>query len=484
MKINKILLINPPYYIAKSQMNYWPSFPLGMGYIAAYLEKKGYSVQIIDAFGEGYNNKVAHGENHFCVGLSYSEIISKISDYAPDIIGISNLFSAQHYSMHSMAKVIKCHDNTIPVVVGGPHVSAVPELVMMDSNIDYGILGEGEYVFFELISALNNARDLKEVAGIAYRDNGAIRLNRPQEFIEKLDQIPYPAWHLFKMDKYLYQKMSHGGSVKRHPFMTMLTSRGCPYNCFFCSVRDTWGRNLRTRSLDNVIGEITLLREKFGVKELIIVDDNFNFDTDRLHGILDYLIKKRMDLTFEIPNGLFIKKLDEAILAKMKAAGVKRIFFPIESGNEHVRNNIIKKPLDIEAVKELVAYCRKINLESCAYFIVGLPEETRKQIEDTFQLARKLKIMCYFSVATPFPGSALYNYVKEKGLLRSYEIEQCSDEYNILGSDWSADELRKMVFYESLKINYKAKLLTCLKEPFSIPGRACKYLNKNIFYKT
>jgi len=483
MAINKILLINPPYYIDKRQMNYWPSFPLGMGYVAAYLEKNGYSVQVIDAFGEGYSNRIAHGKDHFCVGLRYNEIISKISDYAPDIIGISNLFSAQHYSMHSMAKVIKCHDSTIPVVAGGPHVSAVPELVMMDPNIDYGILGEGEQAFCELINALNNGTDLKEVTGIAYRNNGMIRLNRPMEFIEQLDQIPYPAWHLFKMDKYLYQKVSHGGSVKRHPFMTMLTSRGCFSNCFFCSVRDTWGRSLRTRSLDNVIGEIALLQEKFGVKELIIVDDNFNFDTDRLHGILDYLIKKKMDLTFEIPNGLFIKKLDKPILAKMKAAGIKRIFFPIESGNEYVRNEIIKKPLDIEVVKELVAYCRKINLESCAYFIVGLPGETKKQIEDTFQLARRLKIMCYFSVATPFPGSALYNYVKEKELLRSYEIEQCSDEYNIIGPDWRADELRKMVFNESLKLNYKAKLLTCLKDPFSIPEKVCKYLYKNIYSK-
>ena len=364
-----------------------------------------------------------------------------------------------------MAKVIKNYNKDFKIVVGGPHVSAAPELVMSDNNIDFGVIGEGEHTFLELINALNNGKDLKDISGITYRENGEVKINTDRQFIENLDEIPFPAWHLFKMDKYLNQKYSQGGEVKRRPFMTILTSRGCPLNCFFCSSRDTWGRHIRTRSAENVIKEIKLLYEKYGIKELIIVDDNFNFDVDRLNIILDFLLKEKMDLVIDVPSGVFIPKLNKDVLRKMKEAGFLRLFFPIESGNEHVLHKIIRKQVNLDMAKELVKYCKEINLEVVGYFILGLPGETKEQMRDTFKIVRELKIEPHFSIATPFPGSDLYKYVQEKGLLKSYEIDNCSDEYNINTSDWTNRELLRFIWWERFKLNPREVLNFQLLNP-------------------
>ncbi|HPM42869.1 MAG TPA: cobalamin-dependent protein [Candidatus Omnitrophota bacterium] len=476
--MNKVLLINPPYYASKENINFWPSFPLGIAYIASYLESNGYKVKVIDAFGEGYENRRPHDEKYLRIGLDEKEILSEVSAFRPDIIGIGNLFSIQRFSMHSMAKVIKDFDRRIPVVVGGPHVSAVPELVMSDTNIDYSIIGEGEHALRELVEALSDDKPLDSISGLAYRQGDSLKINRTRKFVGNLDELPFPAWHLFKMDKYINQKVSQGGDVRRHPVMTMLSSRGCPFNCLFCSGRDTWGTSLRVRSPENVIKEIMLLREKFGIRELIIVDDNFNFDVKRLNTILDFLIKKKMDLILQTPSGLFIQKLSCDILRKMKAAGFYRIFLPIESGSEHVRNAIIRKPIDMEHVKELVKCCREIGIDTTGYFILGLPGETKEEMMQTFKVARDLKIQPYFSVATPFPGSDLYKFAKEKGVLKSYEIEKCSDEYNISTSEWKAEELRRMLKRELLRFKYKVILISYIKDPTKFFKKIYQYISK------
>lgn len=476
-RIKKILLINPPYYVSSKKVNFWPSFPLGMGYIASFLEKRGYLVKIIDAFAEGYENRVSHGDKYLRIGLSDEQILTGIADFSPDLVGVSCLFSIQHFALHSMVKTIKNFNKDLPVVVGGPHVSGVPELVMSDKNIDFGVLGEGEEKIMALIDALNNGTDLKKIPGIAYREGDEVRINKSSVFVKDLDEIPFPAWHLFKMDRYLNQEISHGGLVRRRPFMTMLTSRGCPMRCFFCSVRDTWGTNIRTRSPGNVIKEIMTLREKFQIKELIIVDDNFNFDIERLDAILDFLIKEKMDLVVEVPNGLFLKKLNKGILNKMQKAGFCKIYFPIESGNEHVRNAIIKKPVDMNLVRELVSYCRLIGLEAEGYFIFGLPGETKSQMRDTFKLIRELKIQSYFSVATPFPGSDMYKYAGEKGLLKSYDINSCSDEYNITTREWRAEELAKTLKWEKFKLTFKSRAFSAIKDPSKLFKKIAEFIN-------
>ncbi|MBM3251236.1 MAG: B12-binding domain-containing radical SAM protein [Candidatus Omnitrophica bacterium] len=472
--MNRVLLINPPYYIPDGT-DFFPSFPLGIGYIASYLQSLGYSVKILDAFAEGYENQANYHRFHR-IGLSDKEILSEIHNFSPDIIGISNMFSLLHYSLHSTAKIIKEYNKDLPVVAGGPHISAAPELVMRDKNIDFGILGEGEYTFSKLIKALRYGEDYRDISGLSYRDNGALKINRPLGFIENLDALPFPAWHLFKMDKYLYQKASHGGAVKKRPFMTILTSRGCPLNCFFCSVRDTWGRRFRMRSAGNVIQEIALLKEKFGIKEVVIVDDNFNFNIERMNIILDYFIKEKRRLILDVPNGLFIPNLNKDILLKMKSAGFWRIFFPIESGDEFILHKIIRKPVDLGMVKQLVNYCRKIHLDVVGYFILGLPMETKETMRRTFKLVRELKIKPYFSIATPFPGSDLYRFAESKGLLNSYKIEEYSAEYNINTSEWNNKDLKEFILYEKFKLNplrtlwfnFKSTLPLIVKNPKKI----------------
>ena len=493
--IRKILLIQPPAFanIYKTDIN--PNIPLGIAYIAAMLEKEGYEVKILDALVEGWEKEERVDKKMIRVGLSFEEIEERIRDFSPDIVGVSNLFTAQRRNAHRVCEIAKKISPDIVVIMGGAHPTVAAEMVLEDKNVDFVVLGEGENMILELMNYFKGKVELHSLDGLGFREHGKVIILPRTRLIENLDALPFPARHLLPMDLYSRIGLSHGGFLKRTPFSSVVTSRGCPFKCTFCSAHKVFGRRYRYRSVDNVMKEIDMLVRDYGIKELLIEDDNLTLNAKRAEQLFDRMIEKKYDLVWNTPNGVAAFTLTERILDRMKESGCVGLNLALESGNQYVIDNIIKKPLKLEKVVPLIKYARRIGLQVNTFFVVGLPGETIEQIRDTFSFARKMKFYHpHISVLTPYPGTEVLEICKEKGyLVEDFNFDDLMiTRYNIETQDWTIRELDNVIKSETriLRMHYylghpfgfiKDLLPRFFHNPFEYTGRAIKlfrYMNR------
>lgn len=413
----KVLLIFPP--TTSSPENYPPIIPpLGIAYLAAVLEQEGIEVKIIDALllGQESNANCNREKNHF--GMVWKEIGVEISKYRPDIVGISCLFSLQSKNSHKIAKIAKEVDKNIIVVAGGAHPSAVPIDMLQDVNIDFCVIGEGELTALELVKRLEISNDFSDIKGIGYKDKGEIIINPSRPLIAKLDELPLPARHLLPMEKYFGSKRSHSTIVNHYRCASMISSRGCPGKCTFCSIHTIWGNKWRARDPRHVVDEIELLVDRYKVKEIHFEDDNLTLNKKRMENICDEIINRDLDICWTTPNGVAINTLDDGLLMKMKNSGCYRLQFGIEHGDSEFRNNIINKPVDSNWAKRVVKVCKKLGIWTHGFFIVGLPGETDTTLKKTIEFAKELDLdTADFFMATPYPGTTLYKNCVENGYI-------------------------------------------------------------------
>jgi Fe-S oxidoreductase len=392
--------------------------PLGLGYLAAVLEKNGIGVKIVDCLLDGWNERVDVSDNDIRIGLSFDKIEKIVRSYKPDMVGLNNLFTKQRENAHKIYEIAKKIDKNIVTVGGGAHPTVMPELAMSDKNLDYVILGEGEVALMCLIESIEGRRDISSVDGIGYRYGGNIKILPKKNFIADLDSLPFPARHLMSMDRYFGLKVSHGDRWKKR-FSPIITSRGCPAKCTFCSAHAVWGRPFRFRSPDNVIKELKEVKEKYGIEEIMFEDDNLTLNPARAEAIFNGMIKEKLGLEWDTPNGVAAWTLSERLIDKMKESGCRTINFALESGSQRVLDEIIKKPLNLIKVKPLVKYAKKIGLDVGIFLVAGMPGENENDIWDSFHLAAELGVfMPHISIATPYPGSELYGICKESGYLK------------------------------------------------------------------
>lgn len=474
-QIKKILLIQPPYTIHKAEPKGCQP-PLGLAYIAAVLEQNGFDVKILDSIVEGFGIEVDESKENDLIryGLEFDDIEKIISGYAPDIVGISCLFSTQHNNAITVAKLVKNVLENCVVIMGGAHPSVAYRTVLESDFVDFVIIGEGEFSAVKLIDSLKEGKDLSNIDGLAYKENGDLKVNPKTKFIHSLDEIPFPARHLLPMDKYFRINRPHGTASRFTPNTSIITSRGCPANCIFCSIHSVWGKPFRARSPQNVIDEMFQLKEKYGIKELQFEDDNLTFDKKRAKQIFEMMYRENLDIAWTTPNGIAAYAIDDELVSLIKKSGGYRVCLAVESGDEYVLHKIIKKPLKLEKIKPLVSKFKQAGVAVDGFFVVGFPGETKEQMKRTFKFASTVGFdNVNFFIATPYPGTELYETCKESNFLPndfSYARLKVGNA-NISTSEFSAKELESLVARESFKFR-----LNQLKNPIIFYHRVIKRL--------
>lgn len=416
-----ITLINPPFIFTHGSDIIF-SQCLGVLYIAACLQKKGHSVTFIDALFEGKKNTVQLQDGVFKVGLSNKDIVVKIPKDT-DLIGLSVPFSHLASLSHSLIYEIKCNFPEKSIVMGGVYPSTQPYLALQ-SEADYIILGEGEMVICELIDYLANSGSRSIPLGvIPKRDSQPLDSYTPT-YVHNLDNLPLPARNLLPFKQYAFRSQRN---IRWNLTASIITSRGCPFDCEFCSVHQVCGYEWRQRSPKSVLEEIDELANNYQINNFEIEDDNFTFKKQRameiLEGIIERNKKKHQKISWSAPNGLRIDTLDEKLLETIAQSNCLSISLALEHGDKEVLKSMNKK-LDLSKVLEIVELLNKFKISSTIFILFGYPGETRKRFENAISFYVKLKkiapkIDFAFFVTQPYPGTKLFDRCIKEGYFKA-----------------------------------------------------------------
>jgi magnesium-protoporphyrin IX monomethyl ester (oxidative) cyclase len=426
----RVCLINPPRIHPKCWGKPTVYQPWGIAYIAAILEKR-HKVNIIDAPTEGWKNLEQIDETKYRVGLTNEQIAGRLKQWSPDIIGINIPFSGWSKGAFEVANTIKSIDKEITTFLDGLHPTARPIECLSDPNVDFIIRGEGEYTISELVDALEqgNMDDLEKIKGIGFVQNSKPIITHPRPEIEDVDSLPLPARHLLPMDTYFEAvKENPIRGVIRKRWAIMITSRGCPHECIFCSNHIVMGRKWRARNPEKVVEEIEHLINTYKIKQIDFYDDNMTLKKKRIIKICDLIKERDLDIEWYVPTGVRADTLDEELLTKMKESGCRGLRIAPESGVQRVVNQVIKKNLNLKDVEKAVVLTRKLGIKLGVFFILGLIGETKEDMKETIKFANKLRKLgarnFHFSYATPLYGTELYEQAK----LGNYIKKTLSDE--------------------------------------------------------
>lgn len=448
---------------------------MDLAYVAAVLDKQ-HKVQVIDVPNEGWDNLEEIDGAKYRQGLKNEEIIARIKSFTPDAVVITVPFSGWSSAAFDVAATVKKVNRGIAVVLIGLHPSARPKECLKQPNVDFVVIGEPEETVLELASVLEQGRraELKKVKGIGFVENGKTIITAHRPFIQDLDSLPFPARHLLPMKQIFeaVKKMPVSGNLRK-PSVRMLTSRGCPYGCIFCSNHIVMGRQWRARSAENVVAEIEHIIATYGIRQIDFLDDNIAFNRKRLETICDLIVEKGLNIEWCTPNGVRADSLDEALLAKMRKAGCVSILIAPESGVQRVVDTIIKKKQDLRKVEEVVVTAKKLGIKVGCFFIIGMIGETKEDIKATIKYAYKLRKLgadrFYFSYATPLYGTELYKQAKVGGFLKSTFSDEALSEVKPLieTPEFTCDDLL-MLSAEANLVNTaftRSKFAKAIRDP-------------------
>lgn len=382
----KILLIYPP---GKTS---FVTPPLGLMYLAAYLKKDGHEPVILDFLLDKFDENL---------------LLEKAGE--ADLIGISAVTPLIANAI-KLASLIKEKFPEKIMVLGGPHPTLLPEETMKScGNIDYIVRGEGEQRLNWLVEYLEGKRKKEDLDGIYFKENGKI-VGLPQKTcIENMDFLLFPERALVPIERY-----SKFLESREKPATTIITSRGCPFNCIYCS-KPIFGKMFRGSSAANMLKEIELLKNEYNIRELIFYDDSFTLDRERIVKFCRLLIEAGLDIKWKCETR--VNLVDEELLKLMKKAGCYLIGYGIESGNQKILNDL-KKGITLAQVEKAVKIANDAKIEILGYFMLGIPGEGEKEIKETIDFAKRLNIdYAQFAIATAFPGTELYQIAESQNRL-------------------------------------------------------------------
>jgi anaerobic magnesium-protoporphyrin IX monomethyl ester cyclase len=386
--------------------------PIGLMYVASALEKAGFEVQMLD---------------NYLMKKPTQEVGELVAKTQPAIVGIT-CGSATYPRTVETAKAIKAAKPDCKIVVGGWHASYMPDSLLANPEIDYVVMGEGERAITQLATTIIDGDETQAltIPGVACRKKDNIIKNPPQ-FIENMDEIPYPARHLLPLE--LYDRTIEFLDAK--PADVMSISRGCVFNCGFCETRKLWGNICRGFSPKRVIGEVEDLRSRYGTRGIYFINDNFTLRKEATKELCKLMIEHKLDLEWVCDTRVDL--VNDELLALMSRAGCKTIWFGVESASPRVLKRIGRNttPEQVEAAFKL---CKKHGIKTACSFMLGLPDETLADMEASLKFAKKLNPdWCQFNTFIAYPDSKLYNELLESGKytkLDEFLLAVKSDEYS------------------------------------------------------
>ncbi|MBI2579905.1 MAG: radical SAM protein [Candidatus Aenigmarchaeota archaeon] len=356
----------------------------GIAYVSGVLKKNGMDTKIVD----------------MRLGYTIEEVLKLVDEYQPQFVGIT-LYSFGFDRSKETIDKIKVHSSSYGVVIGGPHIAALRKKTLEDTMADIAVVREGEIPMLQICQGT----PLQEIPGIIWRNGDEIVENPDAPFIKNLDELPLPDYEGFELERYL-------GYKERH--LPLVTSRGCPYQCIFCSIKLSMGLKFRARSPENIVDEIEQWYKK-GWRSFEVDDDNFTMDIERAHRICDMMIERGLKITWKCDNGIRADRVDLPLLEKMKKAGCIYISFGVEAGNDKIMR-VIKKGEKLETIINSINLAKKAGIAVGATFIIGHPEETYNDFLDSLRIAESLPVdhISFYNLV-PYPGTELYNWVEQHG---------------------------------------------------------------------
>lgn len=390
----RILLVAPVKDSSKGLAQFPP---IGLGYIATALRSAGYGdVRILDCVLEA---------------MGFADFEGYVNEYKPHVVGVSS-WSLSVKEVEKTLAVVKDADASIKTVIGGPHPSALGERAMeFFKDADFGFKGEAEAGAPMLIKHLTGEDiSLRDIPGLMWRSRGKIHSNA-QCFEKDLDKLGPPSWDLIMPQRY-----ARKGTLIQKRTACIITTRGCPFPCTFCSASITAGKEIRLRSAENILGEIKDLMFEYGVRRFIIFDENITLKHEHIKGFCKKVIAEGLKVSFELPNGIRLDTLNMEVLSLMREAGFsKRVAVGIESGSERILR-LMKKGLTKTEIREKVDLLNSAGFHPIGYFIIGFPTETKEEIDETVRFAKDLRLYrAGFMPFHPLPGTESYRFLVDRG---------------------------------------------------------------------
>jgi len=470
IKTNKVLFIVPPYITFNSFMN--PSFnnrvvvkkdnnygsvvtdmPIGLLSLSAYLKKHiDLEIKLLD-----FNITLNKLEEFKFPSFKkfFGDTFSKL-DYSPEIIGISTLFTPAYQSMLDIAKSCKEIFPNSLVIAGGSLPTNIPKKIFKDSSsLDALCYGEGEKPLLGLMKADNKSQYLKENSSWITRKKIKDKQSFEYDFIENLDEIPFYDYDILNISEYELSPTIKNITSFNNPkdIFYVSTSRGCPYHCCFCSSHTIHGRKMRYHSINRVKEDFKKLKERYGAKLIVFQDDNFMVDKQRAFDIINTLKELKLNVFFQ--SGLPLYALDKKMLKTLKGAGVNQIVLPVESGSKKVLKKIMHKPINLSIIKNVVSNCRQLKIDTDANILIGLPGETKKDIEDTRKFLKNLDATWFRTyVATPLVGSEMFDICIKRNYLQG-DYLNCDFKKGIIKTeDFTPEYIQEKAYSLNLELNF------------------------------
>lgn len=418
----KVLFVNPPQTASKYKFMGVIAPPLGIAYMAGVLQENNIDVEILDASAED---------------MDFKDVEKELLKRKPDLVALTALTPTIGRALE-IAQVVK---ETLPdsiVVMGGYHPTFNFIETLEDENVDIVIRGEGEYIMLNLVQALENQSSLHDVKGIVFEDKNSkeIVVNPEAPLIQNLDELPFPALNLLPMDKYRLLDMD------TH-MTTMITTRGCPMQCSFCSSAAMHGKKIRERSIENIVDEIEYLKTNYDIDTIAFMDDTFTLKKRKVMAICDEILKRNIEIMWGCTSR--VDTLDEKLLKKMKEAGCITIFIGVESADQQQLDNMCKNTT-IAKIENAFKIARKLKIRTIASVALGMPGDTKEIMNKTVKFVHKLKPnYAIYSLATPYPGTRFYKEAFEKNLIKIKDWSKYTLITPILETiDCSLNDMRKI----------------------------------------